>query len=287
MKKVFAFLTALMLMCMPVMASGSEAAHGHGLAEVPLWLCLPFAGILLSIAVFPLVKPHWWEEHQPVVVALWSVLFLVPFAALGGVGGAVEIVLECIINDYLTFIVLLFGLFCVAGNITLEGDLAGSPRVNVVLLLFSLIFDRHYIGLATFINLFLLGYVVDFSHNTLLTIFPDASMPIRCVSFVIGFVALCFSSSLYMTADLGVSTYDAVAIIMANTWKLGQFKYIRIVTDLCCVIIGCSLYLLGGGALAAIPTIAGFGTIVTAFFMGPLIDWFNRKFSIPFLEKSK
>lgn len=159
--------------------------------------------------------------------------------------------------------------------------------VNIALLLFSLIFDRHYIGLATFINLFLLGYVVDFSHNTLLAIFPDASMSVRCISFVIGFVALCFSSSLYMTADLGVSTYDAIAIIMANTWKLGQFKFIRIATDLCCVIIGCSLYLLGGGEFSAIPTIAGFGTIVTAFFMGPLIDFFNRKFSIPFLEKSR
>jgi len=65
--------------------------------------------------------------------------------------------------------------------------------VNVALLLFSLIFDRHYIGLATFINLFLLGYVVDFSHNTLLAIFPDASMAVRVISFVFGFVALCFS----------------------------------------------------------------------------------------------
>ena len=137
MKKVFAFLATLMLLCVPVMASGSGEAAGHGLTEVPLWLCIPFAGLLLSIAVFPLVKAHWWEEHQPLVVALWSILFLVPFAAMGGVGGAVEIVLECIINDYLTFIVLLFGLFCVAGNITLEGDLAGSPRVNVVLLLFG------------------------------------------------------------------------------------------------------------------------------------------------------
>lgn len=137
MKKVFAFLATLMLLCVPVMASGSGAGAGHGLTEVPLWLCIPFAGLLLSIAVFPLVKPVWWEEHQPLVVALWSILFLVPFAAMGGVGGAVEIVLECIVNDYLTFIVLLFGLFCVAGNITLEGDLAGSPRVNVVLLLFG------------------------------------------------------------------------------------------------------------------------------------------------------
>ena len=158
--------------------------------------------------------------------------------------------------------------------------------VNVALLLFSLVFDRHYIGLATFVNLFLLGYVVQFSYDTLLAIFPDASMPVRIVSFVIGFVALCFSSSLYMTADLGVSTYDAIAIIMANNWKLGQFKFIRIATDVCCVVIGCTLFLLGGGKAAQIPAMAGVGTILTAFFMGPLIDFFNRKFSIPYLERS-
>ena len=52
-------------------------------------------------------------------------------------GEATETVLECIVNDYLTFIVLLFGLFCVSGNITMEGDFAGSPRVNVCLLAFG------------------------------------------------------------------------------------------------------------------------------------------------------
>lgn len=55
-------------------------------------------------------------------------------AAEAGAGTAAETVLECLVNDYLTFIVLLFGLFCVAGNITMEGDLAGSPRVNIILL---------------------------------------------------------------------------------------------------------------------------------------------------------
>lgn len=158
--------------------------------------------------------------------------------------------------------------------------------VNAVMLLFALIFDKHYIGLATFINLFLLGYVVQFSYDTLLMFFPDASMPIRIASFVFGFVALCFSSSLYMTADLGVSTYDAIALIMANTWHMGKFKYIRICTDVVCVVVGSALFLLGGGKLAALPAIVGVGTIVTAFFMGPLIDFFNRKFSIPFLAKA-
>ena len=102
--------------------------------STPLWLCIPFAGLLFCIAVLPLVKGEWWEANQPLVVAGWSILFILPFGFLFGAGTALETVLECLVNDYLTFIVLLFGLFCVAGNITMEGDLAGSPRVNIILL---------------------------------------------------------------------------------------------------------------------------------------------------------
>ena len=159
--------------------------------------------------------------------------------------------------------------------------------VNAVLLLFALIFDRHYIGIATFINLFLLGYVVEFTHQTLLTISPDASLAIRIISLVFGFVALCFGSSIYMTADLGVSTYDAVALIMANNSKLGKFKYIRIATDAVCVVLGITLFMLGGGKISAIPAFVSVGTILAASSMGPLIDFFNRNVSIPFLEKEK
>ena len=158
--------------------------------------------------------------------------------------------------------------------------------VNLVLLSFSLIFDRTRIGIATFINLFLLGYITQFSYALLQMWLPDPSLGVRIACLLIGIVVICFGSSLYMTADLGVSTYDAVALIMANTWKKGQFKFIRVATDVCCVVIGCVLYLAGGGEISAIPTIAGFGTIVTAFCMGPLIDFFNRKFSVPYLEKA-
>ena len=157
--------------------------------------------------------------------------------------------------------------------------------VNACLLLFALIFDRHYIGVATFVNLFLLGYVVEFSYATLQFLFPDPSMVVRGISFVIGFVVLCFASALYMTADLGVSTYDAIALILANKWKIGKFKFIRITTDVICVVLGVVLFLLGKGAMADIPTFVGAGTILTAFFMGPLIDFFNRKVAIPMLNK--
>ena len=136
MKKLFAFCAGLLAVLnqTAVTALAAEPEAAGAAAQTPLWLCIPFAGLLLCIAVLPLVKAEWWEAHQPHAVVFWSLLFLIPFAVKYGVPKAAETTLECIINDYLTFIVLLFGLFCVSGNITLSGDLAGSPRINVGLL---------------------------------------------------------------------------------------------------------------------------------------------------------
>lgn len=159
--------------------------------------------------------------------------------------------------------------------------------VNAAMLIFALMFDRHYIGIATFINLFLLGYVVEFSYAALQAMFPDPGMITRIVSFIFGFVFLCLGSSLYITADMGVSTYDAVALIMSNTWKMGKFKYIRIATDFVCIALGIGLYLLSGGAVSGITAFVGLGTILTAFFMGPLIDLFNRTLAQPLLYGKK
>lgn len=138
MKKLSALAAALLgVLAFSVTAMAESPAGETGTAVPSLLYCIPFAGILLCIALFPLVKPTWWEEHQAPVVLAWSLAFIVPFVMGFGAHHTAEVVLECIINDYLTFIVLLFGLFCVAGNITLEGDLAGSPRINVGLLLFG------------------------------------------------------------------------------------------------------------------------------------------------------
>ncbi|MCR5830937.1 MAG: hypothetical protein K6G67_02205 [Lachnospiraceae bacterium] len=157
--------------------------------------------------------------------------------------------------------------------------------VNVILLLFSIFADRHNIGIATFINLFLLGYITQFTYDFLQKLFPAPSIVFRSVCLLIGIVVICFGSSLYMTADLGVSTYDAVAIVISGKWKMGKFKYVRICTDLVCVVTGCILFVLAGNPISKIPTIAGIGTIITAFFMGPLIELFNEKIARPMLNK--
>ncbi|SDB57405.1 Uncharacterized membrane protein YczE [Pseudobutyrivibrio sp. YE44] len=158
---------------------------------------------------------------------------------------------------------------------------------NAVMLLFALVFDRHYIGIATFINLFLLGYITQFTYEFLQTIIINPSIFVRVICLVVGVVIICFGSAFYMTADLGVSTYDAIALIIVNTWKKGKFQYIRIITDLVCVTIGIALFLAAGGELINVPTIVGVGTIITAFFMGPLIEFFNVYIARPFLKGKK
>lgn len=155
--------------------------------------------------------------------------------------------------------------------------------INAVLLLFALAFDRHYIGVSTLINLFLLGYVVDFTVHLLTVLIPEATIVIRVLSFLLGFVFLCLGSSMYMTADLGVSTYDAIALVCTNKWKLGKFRYVRITTDIACILLGVTAFLVSGGSANQISSFLGIGTVLTAFFMGPLIDLFNRKIAQPLL----
>ena len=156
--------------------------------------------------------------------------------------------------------------------------------VNLLLLTFSLITDRSKIGLATFINLFLLGYITEYTYEFLQTVFVAPSLMTRALCMLVGIVAICFASSLYMTADLGVSTYDAIAIVMADKWKVAPFKFCRVATDLVCVISGVVLFVLAGNPISQVPTIAGVATIITAFFMGPLIEFFCATVARPMLK---
>lgn len=101
---------------------------------LPLWSIIPFVGILLSIALFPLMKPHWWEEHQLHVAVFWALIFLVPFTIAFGTHALAHSLVESVILDYIPFITLLFGLFVVAGGIALKGTLIGSTKVNLSIL---------------------------------------------------------------------------------------------------------------------------------------------------------
>ena len=155
--------------------------------------------------------------------------------------------------------------------------------VNLILLLFALIFDRRKIGLATLINLFLLGYIAEFSQACCRSAFPDMSLPGRLALLTAAIVIMCLASAFFFTADLGVPTYDAVSLIWSERQSRIPFRICRIICDLICVSCGALLCLAGGVKVSGV---VGIGTVVTAFFMGPLIDLFNRKVARPFLAGS-
>jgi uncharacterized membrane protein YczE len=156
--------------------------------------------------------------------------------------------------------------------------------VNLVLLSVSLLLDRTKIGLATFINLFLLGYIAEFSQGMMGRVFPMPGFALRVGILAFAIVSVCLSSAFYFTAALGVSTYDAVALIWSERQTKIPFSRCRIITDFACVLIGVLLCRLAGYTLGEIFGVLGIGTIITAFFMGPLIAFFNKTVAEPFLR---
>ena len=155
--------------------------------------------------------------------------------------------------------------------------------VNILLLSFPLLLDRHKIGLATFINLFLLGYVVEFSQSLCARLFPALGLGGRAILLAAALVPLALASSLYFTADLGVSTYDAVALVWSERQSRIAFPLCRILTDSACVLAGSVLCLLSGMNYPQLFGSVGVATVITAFFMGPLIEFFNKTVSRPLL----
>lgn len=116
-------------------AAGGHAEHHHGVngQDLSVLWVLPFAGMLLSIALGPLVAAHFWHAHYGKVAAGWIVLFSIPFLAVHK-GDAFYEILHIVLLDYVPFIILLGALFTVAGGICLKGSLRGSPAVNTAIL---------------------------------------------------------------------------------------------------------------------------------------------------------
>ena len=116
----------------PVFAGGGGGANlGETLA---LWTIVPFVGILLSIALFPLAAPHFWHSHYGKISAFWGLLFGIPFL-IAHTGAAFHEILHIMFLDYIPFIILLWGLFTASGGIVLRGTLLGTPKMNTFILL--------------------------------------------------------------------------------------------------------------------------------------------------------
>ena len=114
----------------PALAAAAEVDGGR---LSVLW-GVPFAGVLLSIALLPLLAPHFWHRHFGKVTAGWALAFLLPFAAVFGPAAATAGLVHALVAEYLPFVILLTALFTVAGGIYIRGNLHGSAVLNTAIL---------------------------------------------------------------------------------------------------------------------------------------------------------
>lgn len=113
---------------------GQSFAAGLDGSRLSILWGVPFAGLLLSIALLPLLTPFFWHHHFGKVSAAWSLSFLLPFALIYGPGLAGVSFMHALLEEYIPFILLLTALFTVAGGIHIRGNLHGSPGLNTAIL---------------------------------------------------------------------------------------------------------------------------------------------------------
>jgi len=123
----------LLLACSLLWPHWAGAAEFDASRLSPLW-GVPFAGILLSIALMPLLLPGFWHHHFGKVAAAWALAFLVPFALMFGFSTAGVALVHTLVGEYIPFVILLTALFTVSGGIYIRGNLHGSPALNTAIL---------------------------------------------------------------------------------------------------------------------------------------------------------
>ena len=139
---------------------------------------------------------------------------------------------------------------------------------NTVCFIIEILFGRKYIGVGTFVNWFCVGIIASAFFKMLVNLLgTNMSLPGRLLCMIAGVLVLSLSASMYQTANLGISPYDVLSIILADRLPVPYF-FCRIFTDALCTLVA---FLFGG--------IIGLGTLICAFGLGPFITFFNKHVS--------
>ncbi len=127
------FLALFALVLMPISAFAAEGAAHLPTNMSVIWV-IPFVCMLLSIALGPILVPHFWHHNYGKLALGWGLAFVIPCFFVYGSAITIYEVIHILVLDYIPFIILLFSLFTVAGGIRLKGSLAGTPMVNTIIL---------------------------------------------------------------------------------------------------------------------------------------------------------
>ena len=152
-----------------------------------------------------------------------------------------------------------------------------------VMLIIPFVFKRSLIGPGTILNIVIVGYIIDHAYHLLHQAIPNHYLGLRILWLGIGVLIIAMAIAFYLTANVGISAYDGITIIVAERHPKLAFKYWRIICDCICLLLGVLLFLAAGKPPQELFGLLGVGTIVAALGMGPLIAWFAEKIARPAL----
>lgn len=158
--------------------------------------------------------------------------------------------------------------------------------MNIFILIIVLFTVRKCVGAGTIVNMVCVGYGADLICWIVRNILcVEMTLPFRIAALIMGCVFAGLGVAFYMTAEMGIAPYDSVALIIEKaTEKKVRFQYARVLSDVTCVVVGIVFCLLGHDDLAMI---VGIGTLINAFFNGPLIQFFRIHVSEPLFYGKK
>lgn len=149
--------------------------------------------------------------------------------------------------------------------------------LNVFIFMLEFIFGKEFIGAGTIFNALFLGYITTFFNEFWLYFFAlPGALPVQILIMLIGTVITGLGLSLYQTPNVGISPYDSLSIIMTKRLPRVSYFWHRIFTDAICALI---CFLAGG--------IVGLGTLVSAFGLGPVINFFDVRFTRKLFDEGK
>ena len=132
---------SIFLVGFPILALAGDSAHGTiphldgSLENLSIYWIIPFVGILLSIAAFPLVAPQFWHHNFGKISLFWALSLILPFLSKEGFDVTLYEILHVGLLEYIPFIILLLALFTISGGVQLTGSLIGTPKLNTLILL--------------------------------------------------------------------------------------------------------------------------------------------------------
>lgn len=154
-----------------------------------------------------------------------------------------------------------------------------------ILLVFTFLFGAQHIGFGTLANMFLIGYIADFSRwiwrlTGFHQFFASAELGALIPIFVFTLLLFVVSAAVYVNSRTGLAPYDAIPVIISSSLPKVPSFLIRMIFDFSAIGIGLAAAFISRGKFTPVSSFLGLGLrtsilgcVCMSFLLGPAISF--------------